>query len=104
MSTNRKETRTYADRREYFIQAVAKRRRKVKAMAIEYLGGKCLYCGYKKYQGALDIHHINPKDKEFGFGHRGYTRSWEKAKRELDKCVLVCANCHREVEAGIIKL
>jgi 5-methylcytosine-specific restriction endonuclease McrA len=99
-----KDTRTYADRREYNIQAVSKRRRKVKAMAIEYKGGKCQICGYNKYQGALDLHHINPNDKDFNLGHRGHSRSWERVKRELDKCILVCANCHREVEAGIIKV
>ncbi len=73
-------------------------------MSIEYKGGKCQVCGYDKYQGALDLHHLNPKEKEFGIGAKGYTRSWEKVKTELDKCVLVCANCHREVEAGIVQL
>ncbi|MFA6494923.1 MAG: hypothetical protein WC246_00960 [Candidatus Paceibacterota bacterium] len=92
--------RTYADRREELIRAVAKRRRKIKLMAIEYKGGKCQVCGYDKYPGALDLHHVNGK-KSFGIGDKGYTRSWEKIKQELDKCILVCANCHREIEAGI---
>ena len=96
--------RKYADRREELIRAVAKRRRKVKAMAIEYKGGKCQTCGYKKYQGAFDFHHLNPKEKDFGIGDKGYTRSWEKVRAELDKCILVCANCHREIEAGITQL
>jgi 5-methylcytosine-specific restriction endonuclease McrA len=95
--------RKYADRREELIKAVAKRRRKIKALAIKYKGGKCQICGYDKYQGALDLHHINGK-KEFGIADKGYTRSWEKVKAELDKCVLVCANCHRELEAGITQL
>lgn len=69
-------------------------------MAIEYKGGKCQICGYHKYQGALDLHHIKGK-KEFGIGNKGYTRSWEKVKEELDKCILVCSNCHREIEGGI---
>jgi len=96
--------RKYADRREELIKAVAKRRRKIKLMAIEYKGGKCQVCTYNKYPGGLDLHHIDPKTKEFGIGARGYTRSWEKIKAELDKCVLVCANCHREIEAGITQL
>jgi hypothetical protein len=97
------EKRTYADRREYLIKAVAKRRRKIKLMAIEYKGGKCQICGYNKYPGALDLHHINGQ-KDFGIGDKRYTRSWERIKQELDKCILVCANCHREIEAGITQL
>jgi len=95
-----KEKRTYADRREYFIKAVAKRRRKIKLMAVDYKGGKCQICGYNRHQSALDLHHING-EKSFGIGQKGYTRSWERVKQELDKCILVCANCHREIEAGI---
>ncbi len=98
------EQRTYADRREELIRAVAKRRRKIKTLAIAYKGGKCQVCSYRKYQGALDLHHRNRDDKEFSIGQHGYTRSWEKVKAELDKCVLVCANCHREIEAGITQL
>ena len=97
-----KDKRKYADRREEMIRAVAKRRRKIKTLALEYKGGKCQVCGYQKYQGALDLHHLG--DKEFGIGDKGYTRSWEKVKAELDKCVLVCANCHREIEGGITQL
>lgn len=104
MKTRQKETRTYADRRKYNIQAVSKRRRAIKALAIEYKGGKCQICGYSKYQGALELHHIDPKQKEFSISRRGHSRSWERVKREIEKCILVCANCHREVEGGIIKV
>jgi hypothetical protein len=97
------EKRKYADRREYLIKAVAKRRRKVKLMAIEHKGGKCQICGYSKYPGALDLHHISGQ-KSFGIGDKGYTRSWIKIKEEIDKCILVCANCHREIEGGITQL
>ena len=96
--------RTYADRREELIVAVSKRRKKIKVMAIEYKGGKCQSCGYNKYPGALELHHIDRTQKSFGIGDKGYTRSWEKVKAELDKCVLLCANCHREVGAGILQL
>jgi len=104
MRAGQKDTRVYADRREYIIKAVAKRRRVIKAKAIEYKGGKCQLCGYNKYQGALELHHIDPKQKEFSIGYRGHSRSWERVKSELDKCILICANCHREVEAGIISV
>ena len=93
--------RTYADRREELIRAVAKRRRRLKTLAIAYKGGRCQVCGYNKYQGALDLHHLNHAEKGFGIADKGYTRSWGKVKAELDKCVLVCANCHREIEGGI---
>lgn len=82
------------------IEAVAKRRRQVKLMAIEMRGGKCEICGYSKYAGALDLHHAFGK-KEFGMADKGYTRSWEKIREEVKKCVLLCANCHREVGGGI---
>ena len=95
--------RKYADRREELIKAVAKRRRKIKALAIAYKGGKCRICGYNRYPDALDLHHING-EKEFGIADKGYTRSWKKVKAELDKCILVCANCHRELEAGVAQL
>ena len=97
-----KDKRTYADRREELIRAVAKRRRKIKTLAVEYKGGKCQVCGYDKYQGALDLHHIG--NKNFGVADKGYTRSWEEIKTEIEKCVLVCANCHREIEGGITQL
>ena len=96
--------RIYADRREYMIRAVAKRRKKIKAMAVEYRGGRCMICGYSKCVEALDFHHIDPKTKSFGLGLGGLTRSWERVKNEADKCMLICANCHREVHAGITQL
>ncbi len=73
-------------------------------MAREYKGGKCVMCGYSRYSGALDFHHKDPSQKDFGLSTKGLTRSWEKIKEEIDKCVLVCANCHRELHAGITQL
>ena len=98
------DNRKYKDRREALIKAVSKRRKKIKAMAIEYKGGTCQKCGYCKYQGALELHHIDKTKKSFAIGDKGYTRSWEKVKAELDKCVLLCANCHREVGAGLLTI
>ncbi|MDD4989481.1 MAG: hypothetical protein PHS53_05195 [Candidatus Pacebacteria bacterium] len=98
------DNRKYADRREALIKAVAKRRRKIKVMAIEYKGGKCQICGYDRFPGVLELHHLNKAEKSFGIGDKGYTRSWEKVKAELDKCILLCANCHREVGGGYLQL
>ena len=94
------ETRTYADRRGYLIAAVTKRRKKLREMAVEYKGGKCVFCGYAKDIVALDFHHLDESRKDFGLSQRGLTRSWERIKQELDKCILVCANCHREIHSG----
>ena len=83
-------------------EAVQKRREKIKIMAIAYKGGKCQCCGYDKCVQALEFHHIDPTQKDFGLGAKGYTRSWDKNKEELDKCIMVCANCHREIHYNII--
>ena len=96
-----KEKRTYADRAEYLKKAVANRRRKLKQMLVEYKGGKCIMCGYKGYFGVFDFHHKDDKTKSFGISAGGISRSWSKMKAEADKCVLICANCHREVHGGI---
>jgi len=79
------------------VTAVQKRRNKIKELAVEYKGGSCINCGYNKYIGALEFHHLNPKEKDFNLSHNGHCRSWEIVKKELDKCILLCANCHREI-------
>lgn len=99
-----KQKRTYASRKAYMVQAVSKRRKRVKEMVVKYKGGACVLCGYHRYFGALELHHKNGHEKSFAIGDKGYTRSWEKVKAEADKCVLLCANCHREVSAGIVQL
>ena len=76
---------------------VSERRRKLKDMAIDYKGGKCEKCGYNKCNGALEFHHLNPEEKDFSISSAGTTRSFERIKKEIDKCILVCANCHREI-------
>jgi hypothetical protein len=100
----KKETRSYADRAEYIKKAVAKRRKKIRLMAIEYGGGGCQICGYSKCNRALSFHHKDPSKKDFGLSTDGFTRSWEKTKSEIDKCILVCANCHMEIHDGITEI
>lgn len=85
-------------------QAVSKRRRKLKEMSVEYKGGKCKNCGYDYYIGALEFHHINPEEKDFSISAAGTTKSWENIKKELDKCICLCSNCHKEVHAGLIDI
>lgn len=96
--------RTYADRAEYLKQAVAKRRRTIRSDALALLGGKCVLCGYNKCEDALHFHHRNPQTKSFGLSQAGLTRSWSRVKKELEKCVLICANCHAEIHAGNTQL
>lgn len=77
-------------------EAVSKRRRKLKELAVAYKGGKCEICGYNRYIGALEFHHKNPEEKDFQISC-GNTLSFERIKSELDKCLLVCSNCHKEL-------
>lgn len=73
------------------------RQTKFKEKCVEYKGGKCEECGYDKYIGALDFHHTDPLKKDFTIAHARLKRFDESVIKELDKCQLLCANCHREV-------
>ena len=81
--------------------AVAARRRRIKAILVEEAGGACRLCGYDRYVGALQFHHLDPAQKRFALSVGGLTRSLDKAREESRKCVLLCSNCHAEVEAGV---
>jgi hypothetical protein len=85
-------------------EAVAKRRRIVKRTLVEEAGGRCVVCGYSRCQQALQFHHRDPASKEFHLGHQGQSRSLARSRAEAQKCVLLCANCHAEVEAGLVEL
>jgi hypothetical protein len=75
-------------------------RRRMKVKAVAYLGGKCIKCGYDKCIRALGFHHRDPEMKLFRIGS-GCPKRWELIKAELDKCDLLCANCHMEEEDKI---
>jgi transposase len=85
-------------------EAVVVRRRRVKLALVEGAGGACAVCGYDRSAVALQFHHVDPSAKEFGIADRGVARSISRARAEVDKCVLLCANCHAEVEAGLATL
>ena len=95
----KQERRKYKDRRQYLIHAVHKRRKKIRQMAVEFKGGRCERCGYDYCIDALEFHHIDSTKKEFNVSQRGYTRSWKKVVQELEKCTMLCANCHGELHA-----
>ena len=84
---------------------VKKWRRKTKQRIIEAMGGCCVCCGYNPCQEAMDLHHMNAKHKEFSFSSiRANPKSWTKIVAELQKCILLCRNCHSEVHAGLRQL
>jgi transposase len=80
-------------------QSVIEWRRRVKIRLVEYKGGECELCGYNKCISSLEFHHRNPKEKDFSVS--GKTHSFEKLKNEVDKCILVCRNCHGEIHYNI---
>jgi transposase len=84
-------------------EGVSSRRRKVKEILVREAGGSCAICGYDKHPRALEFHHVDPSQKSFGIG-RGFTRSLEETRREAAKCILLCSNCHVEVEEGLVDL
>lgn len=68
---------------------------------VEYKGGKCERCGYSRSTRALSFHHTDPATKSFGLGG-AHARSWASVKAELDKCLMLCANCHMEEHEALL--
>jgi len=93
----------YGDCKECQFTKSKERFRLYKEDAISYLGGSCIICGYNKYIGALEFHHRDSSEKDTKY-YAMRNWSFESKKKELDKCVLLCANCHREVEAGLVSI
>jgi len=71
----------------------------VKIKLISYKGNKCQLCGYNRCISSLHFHHKNPNEKNFSIS--GKSLSFEKLKKEVDKCILVCSNCHGEIHDGL---
>jgi transposase len=84
--------------------AVHRRRRAVKRILVEEAGGACVLCGYDRSLAGLHFHHVDRGEKAFALSRRGVTRSLEAARAEAAKCVLLCSNCHAEVESGTAQL
>jgi hypothetical protein len=80
-------------------KAQVERFRQYKMSAVEYKSGACQMCGYNKCMAALDFHHVDPKEKD-PLWKQMRTWSFERIKTELDKCILVCRNCHAEIHYG----
>jgi transposase len=104
------ETMFVLDRRGYYrcrrcrSESVSRRRRRLKQQLVREAGGACSLCGYSSCLAALEFHHLIPSEKAFSLSEEGVTRSLARARAELKKCVLLCSNCHAEVEAGFVSL
>ncbi len=85
-------------------EAVVRRRRKVKTILVAEAGGACCICGYARNMRALHFHHVEPSQKRLEMNARGVAIALEKLRAEARKCVLLCSNCHAEVEDGIVSI
>jgi len=77
-------------------------RKRTKQKLVDYKGGKCEICGYSKCIESLHFHHTNPEEKDFSIS--GKSLSFDRLKQEVDKCILVCSNCHTEIHSGLVKI
>lgn len=83
-------------------ESVIEWRKRTKLKLVEYKGGKCQICDYNKSITALHFHHLDPNEKDFSIS--GKSLSFDKLKNEVDKCILVCSNCHSEIHEGLVKI
>ena len=81
--------------------ATVRFRQDTKRRAVTAMGGACVGCALREPVDALEFHHLDPRTKAFGISTEGIPRRWDKIEAELATCVLLCANCHREVHAGV---
>lgn len=83
-------------------EAVTRRKQKLKRMLVDEAGGCCAVCGYDRCIVNLTFHHVDPTTKSFAMS-MAVGRSIAAFLEEAKKCVLVCANCHGEIETGLIE-
>ena len=78
-----------------------RRRKAVKRLLVAEAGGRCALCGYDRAMAGLHFHHREPSEKAFALSARGMALSLDAARAEAAKCILLCSNCHAEVESGL---
>lgn len=98
------EGRSYYRCRRCRSESIARHRRRLKAQLVREAGGACRLCGYDRSLAALEFHHLDPASKRMGISARGLTLSLAALRAEVAKCVLLCSNCHAEVENGVTEL
>jgi transposase-like protein len=82
-------------------EQVMQHRRSLKELLVAEAGGACALCGYDRHLGALQFHHLDPRSKRLHISQNGITLSLNAIREEVRKCVLLCSNCHAEVEGGV---
>ncbi|QDP60454.1 MAG: hypothetical protein GOVbin1096_82 [Prokaryotic dsDNA virus sp.] len=98
-----KGNRLHSECKTCFIKRKIEERQVKKAYIRQLAGSQCTLCGYDRCTDALELHHRDPTKKEFRVSGM-WSFSKERIKKEVEKCVLLCSNCHREVHAGISKV
>lgn len=93
----------HEDEKLSHAQAVTIKRRAIKKMLVDRLGGKCQKCGYNSCIRALEFHHKDPTKKDFGIS-KTITKNMEVLLSEVDKCILLCSNCHAEEHERLERL
>lgn len=78
-------------------------RARLKERVVRALGGKCAICGYNRCNAVLEVHHLDPNEKDFTIAANA-NKAYALVSEEIRKCVLLCANCHREYHANFIEL
>jgi uncharacterized membrane protein YheB (UPF0754 family) len=96
MSRNLIDKRYYDKNKKQIYLKKKLRRNRLKEELVNFLGGKCSFCGYNKCMASLDFHHVeNKKDANLSKLFKNSSR--EKILKEVKRCILLCANCHREL-------
>ena len=72
-----------------------------KQRLVGLFGSKCQVCGYDRCINSFDFHHVDPDKKDFTISSMIHA-NWSVIFEEVKKCVMVCANCHREIHAGLV--
>jgi transposase-like protein len=85
-------------------EQVMRHRRRLKEVLVAEAGGACALCGYDRHLGALQFHHLDPRSKRLHVSQNGITLSLDTIREEVRKCVLLCSNCHAEVEGGVVSV
>src|SRR5262249_26545006 len=98
------ETRGYYRCRQCRTDRSLRRRQNCKRLLVEAFGGCCQLCGYRRCLRALEVHHLDGTTKEFTISQWRNTTSWRKITQEVLGCVLVCSNCHPELEEGLVRI
>lgn len=101
VNIKKRESLTEDERKIKNTQNVLSWRQRTKEKIVLYKGGCCEKCGYDKCIRALEFHHLDPLQKDFNIS--GKMCAFEKIKKEVDKCILVCSNCHKEIHDDIEK-